>query len=57
MSFQTCKTFFHLQNKNVYIFDEFWELSDPSIDSKGPNTIKAQKHSKEIFNNEIFNNE
>ncbi len=48
MSFQTCKTFIYLQNTNYDIFDEFWELSDPPIDSKGPTTIKAQKRSKEI---------
>ncbi len=29
-------------------FDEFWELSDPPIDSKGTTTIKVQKHSKDI---------
>ncbi len=33
---------------NKDIFAAFWELSDPPIDSKGPYTIKAQKHSKEI---------
>ncbi len=41
MSFQTCKTFVHLQNTNSDIFDEFRELSDPPINSKDPNTIKA----------------
>ncbi len=30
------------------MFDEFRELSDPPIDSKDPNTIKAQKCSKDI---------
>ncbi len=30
-------------------FDEIQELSDPPIDSKGPTTIKAQKHSKDII--------
>ncbi len=49
MSFQTCKTFVHLQNTNSNIFDEFWELSDPPIDNKDPNTIKAQKLSKDII--------
>ncbi len=43
MSFQTRKTFVHLQNTNYYIFDEFWELSDPPIDNKVSNTIKVQK--------------
>ncbi len=49
MSFQTRKIFVHLWNTNQDIFDEFRELSDPPIDSKDPNTIKAQKCSKEIF--------
>ncbi len=48
MSFQTCKTFVHLQNTNDGIFDAFRELSDPPIDSKDPYTIKAQKRGKEI---------
>ncbi len=39
----------HLRNTNEDIFDAFRELSDPPIDSKDPNTIKAQKHSKEII--------
>ncbi len=30
MSFQTNKTFIYLQNTNEDIFDEIWELSDPS---------------------------
>ncbi len=30
------------------IFDELQDLSDPPIDSKDPNTIKAQKRSKDI---------
>ncbi len=29
-------------------FYEFQELSDPPIDNKDPNTIKAQKRSKDI---------
>ncbi len=33
MSFQTFKTFIHLQNANEDIFDAFRELSDPPIDS------------------------
>ncbi len=33
MSFESCKTFVHLQNTNWDIFDEFRELSDPPIDS------------------------
>ncbi len=33
---------------NIFL-DEIFELSDPPIDSKGPTTIKAQKHSKDIF--------
>ncbi len=49
MSLQTCKTFIHLQNTNKYIFDAFWELSDPPIDSKNRYMIKAQKCSKEII--------
>ncbi len=31
------------------MFDENGELSDPPIDSKDPNTIKAQKRSKDII--------
>ncbi len=46
MLFQTCKTFVYLRNTNQDIFDEFRDLSDPPIDSKDPNTIKAQKRSK-----------
>ncbi len=30
MSFQTHKTFDHLQTTNEDIFDEIWELSDPA---------------------------
>ncbi len=48
MSFQTFKTFILLRNTNSYIFDEFRELSDPPIDSKDPNMIMDQKHSKDI---------
>ncbi len=48
MSFQTRETFVHLQNTNEDISDAFWELSDPPIDSTDPNTIKAQKQSKDI---------
>ncbi len=48
MSFETRETFIHLQNTNSDIFDAFWELSDPSIDSKDPYTIKTQKRSEEI---------
>ncbi len=48
MSLQTCKTSVHLRNTNKDIFDAFRELSDPPIDSKVPNMIKAQKQSKEI---------
>ncbi len=29
VSFQTCKTFVHLQNTNEDILDEIGELSDP----------------------------
>ncbi len=47
MSFQTCKTFVHLQNTNDDIFDEIQELSDP-IDSKPTTTFKAPKGSKHI---------
>ncbi len=48
MSFQTCKTFVHFRNTNKDIFYEFWELSDPPIDSKDPKTTKVQKRSKDI---------
>ncbi len=48
MSFQTRKTSVHLQNTNQDIFDGIWQLSDPTIDSKGPSTTKVQKLSKEI---------
>jgi len=47
MSFQTCKTFVHLQNTN-YIFDEIQTLSDPPIDYNTITTFKAQKGSKGI---------
>ncbi len=40
MSFQTRKTF---GTQIKIFFDEFWELSDPPIDSKDPNMIKDQK--------------
>ncbi len=40
MSFQTRKTFVHLRSTNV--FDAFWELSDPPIDSRDPTTIKVE---------------
>ncbi len=30
------------------MFDEFWELSDPPIDSKDTTTVKIQKRSKGI---------
>ncbi len=45
MSFQICKTFVYLRNTNYDIFDEFWNISDPPIDSKYPYMIKAQKRS------------
>ncbi len=48
MSFQTCKTFVHLQNTNEDVLDLIQELSDPPIDSKGPYTFKAQKSTKNI---------
>ncbi len=48
MSFRTRKASVHLWKTNKDIFDEFWELSDPSIDSKHLYTIKAQKRSDEI---------
>ncbi len=48
MLFQTRRNFVHLRNTNEYISDAFRELSDPPIESKDPNTIKAQKHSKDI---------
>ncbi len=47
MLFQTCQTFVHLRNTKIF-FDEFWDLSDPPIDSKDPNTFKVQKRSKDI---------
>ncbi len=40
--------FVHLRNTNEDIFDAFWELSDPPIDSKDLYTINVQKRSKEI---------
>ncbi len=41
MSFQTLKSFVHHPNKNLYIFDEILEFSDPhrpqrSYHSQGP---------------------
>ncbi len=48
MSFQTHKTFVHLQNTNEDIFDGIWELSDPPIDSKDITNDQAQKHSMDI---------
>ncbi len=49
MSFQTCKTFIHLQNTNEDIF--WWNPRDfwPSIDSNTTDTFKAQKCSKDII--------
>ncbi len=41
MSFQTCKTFFHLRNN----LRAFW----PCIDSKATDIFKAQKGSKDII--------
>ncbi len=43
MLLQIYKTFVHLWKTNQDMFDEFWDLSDPPIDSKDPYTIKAQK--------------
>ncbi len=48
MSFQTRKTFVHLQNTNEDIFDAIRELSGPPIESKDPYKINAQKRIKEI---------
>jgi len=48
MSFQTLKTFVHLQNTNEDLFDEICDLSDPSIDSNAITTFKAEKVSKDI---------
>ncbi len=48
MSFYTRKTAVHLQNTNEDIFDAYWELSDPPIDSNVINTINVQKRSNEI---------
>ncbi len=48
MSFQTHKTFVHLQNTNEDIFDEIRELSDPPIDSNATTVFKAQKRWKDI---------
>jgi len=48
MSFQTLKTFVHLQNTNEDLFDEIRDLSDPSIDSNAITTFKAEKVSKDI---------
>ncbi len=44
----TPKTSVHLQNTNLDIFAEFWELSDPPININVITTIKVQKHSKDI---------
>ncbi len=51
MSFQTCKTFLHLQNTNADIFDEIQELSDikqQCINSNVTDTFKALKFSMDI---------
>ncbi len=47
MSFQTRNTF-GKQIKIFFFFYEIQELSDLLIDSKGPTTINAQKHIKDI---------
>ncbi len=47
---QTRKTSVHLKNTNEDIFDEIPDLSDPSVDSKGPTTINVQKRGKDIIN-------
>ncbi len=41
-------TIVHPWDTNYDIFDALRELSDPSIDSKDPYTIKARKRSKEM---------
>ncbi len=46
MSFQTCKTFFHLWNTNEDILDEIRELSGHPY--KGTTTVKAQKGIQDI---------
>ncbi len=45
MSFQTRKTFVHLQTQ-IKMF--LIKSESPPIDSKDPHTIKAQKRSKDI---------
>ncbi len=47
MSFQTRRGRSSSELK-LRLFDAFWELSDPPIDSKCPYTVKVQKRSKEI---------
>ncbi len=48
MLFQTRKSFVQLRNINEGIFDAFWQLLDPPIDSNVINMINVQKRSKEI---------
>ncbi len=45
MSFQSQKTFVHLQNTNKNIFDEIREHSDPPIDRNATDMFKVQKGS------------
>ncbi len=50
MSFQTCQTSDRSSSEHkLRYFNEFWELSEPSIDSNVINTIKVQKRSKDII--------
>ncbi len=49
MLLQTCETFVHLRNTNEDSLDEIRELSDPPIDSKGHETFKVQKGTKNII--------
>ncbi len=43
-----CKKNIHIISNPLRYFHEFREVSDPPIDSKDPNMIKAQKCSKDI---------
>ncbi len=47
MSFQNRKTFVHLRNTILDIFDKNLRALWPSIDSNNITTINAQKRSKE----------
>ncbi len=48
ISFQTCKTFVHLQNTNKDIFIKFRELSDPDTDNYSTN-VQGPEGNKDII--------